>query len=289
MSADRWDGEWRVESPAKVNLGLEITSRRDDGFHELVSVMQTVSLADVLIFEPAAEIAVESGVAGLRQEDDLMWRAAMALREATGSKAGVRIRAEKQIPSRAGLGGGSSNCAVVLRTLNELWATGRSREELAEIAVRLGSDPAFFLWGGTALTTGCGEIVEPLPDAPQRWIVLAKPAESLSTPGVYAELRAAEHTDGAATRALAEGLREGRLDYGLMRNNLAAAALRLCPTMGPVLATLRERAEFAMVSGSGSTCFGLFGDEIAAKETAEELSERDRWAAPGGLTGAAHG
>ncbi len=74
-----------------------------------------------------------------------------------------------------------------------------------------------------------------------------------------------------------------------MRNNLAAAALRLCPTMGPVLATLRERAEFAMVSGSGSTCFGLFGDEIAAKETAEELSERDRWAAPGGLTGAAHG
>jgi 4-diphosphocytidyl-2-C-methyl-D-erythritol kinase len=272
MARSSWDGAVRVESPAKVNLGLEITSKREDGFHELVSVMQTVGLADALIFEPADEISVESGVAGLKPEDDLMWRAAMALREATGSKQGVRIRAEKRIPSRAGLGGGSSNCAVVLRTLNDLWATGRSREELAEIAARLGSDPAFFLWGGTALTTGRGEIVEPLPDAPERWIVLAKPPESLSTPGVYAELRAAEHTDGAATRALAEGLRKGRLDYGLMRNNLAPAALRLCPAMEPVLATLRERADFAMVSGSGSTCFGLFGDEPAARRSATDLS-----------------
>ncbi len=289
MARGSWDGAVPVESLAKVNLGLEITSKREDGFHELVSVMQTVGLADTLLFEPADEISVESGVAGLRQEDDLMWRAAMALRETTGSQAGVRIRAEKQIPSRAGLGGGSSNCAVVLRTLNELWETGLSIARLAEIAARLGSDPAFFLWGGTALTTGRGEIVEPLPDAPERWIVLAKPAESLSTPGVYAELRAAEHTDGQATRELAAGLREGRLDYGLMRNNLAPTALRLCPAMGPVLATLRERSDFAMVSGSGSTCFGLFEDETAAKEAVRELGKRDAWAALGRSTGAAPG
>ena len=289
MSAGDWDGEVRVESLAKVNLGLEITSKREDGFHDLVSVMQTVGLADTLIFEPADEIAVESGVPGLKPENDLMWRAARALREATGSKEGMRIRAEKQIPSRAGLGGGSSNCAVVLRTLNELWDTGLPIERLAEIAAALGSDPAFFLWGGTALTTGRGELVEPLPDAPDRWIVLAKPTESLSTPGGYAELRAAEHTDGQATRALAAGLREGRLDYGLMRNNLAPAELRLCPAMEPVLATLHERADFAMVSGSGSSCFGLYADAGTAKEAVGEMGGQGVWAALGKLIGAARG
>ncbi|MDP6349633.1 MAG: hypothetical protein QGG58_07635, partial [Chloroflexota bacterium] len=153
----------------------------------------------------------------------------------------------------------------------------------------LGSDPAFFLWGGTALTTGRGELVEPLPDAPDRWIVLAKPTESLSTPGVYAELRAAEHTDGQATRALAAGLREGRLDYGLMRNNLAPAALRLCPAMEPVLATLHERADFAMVSGSGSSCFGLYADAGTAKEAVGEMGGQGVWAAMGKLIGAARG
>ena len=269
--------EVRVSSFAKVNLGLEITSRRADGFHELVSVMQTVSLADTLIFEPADEISVESGVVGLKQEDDLIWRAAMALRKVAGTARGIRIRAEKEIPSRAGLGGGSSNCAMVLRTLNGLWDTGLPVEMLAEIAATLGSDPAFFLYGGTELTTGRGEIVEPLPEAPRRWIVLAKPAESLSTPAVYGELRADEHTDGAATRALATGLRDGRLDYDLMRNNLAPAALRLCPPMRDVLAVLEERADVAMVSGSGSTCFGLFEDETRARDAARTLTERDLW------------
>ena len=118
MARGSWDGAVPVESLAKVNLGLEITSKREDGFHELVSVMQTVGLADTLLFEPADEISVESGVAGLRQEDDLMWRAAMALRETTGSQAGVRIRAEKQIPSRAGWGGGGE-----VRTAR--WCCGR--------------------------------------------------------------------------------------------------------------------------------------------------------------------
>ena len=275
-AAERPSGEVRLRSYAKINLGLEITGRRDDGYHELVSVMQTVSLADMLIFTPADEISVDSGVAGLDQRDDLIWKAATALREAVGAEPGIHIRAEKEIPSRAGLGGGSSNCATALLALNEIWEAGLPVEKLAEIAATLGSDPAFFLYGGTALTRGRGEIVEPLRDGPPRWVVLVKPEESLSTPPVYGELRAEEHTDGAATLALAAGLREGRLDYGLMRNNLGPAARRLCPSMEPVLKELRERADVAMVSGSGSTCFGLFGNEAAARETAEIFAGRSQ-------------
>lgn len=274
----RADGEVRVRSWAKINLGLEITSKREDGFHELVSVMQAVNLADTLTFTPADEISVDSGVAGLAQQDDLIWKAATALRNAAGIEHGVHIRTEKQIPSRAGLGGGSSNCAATLLTLNEFWELGLTMDKLAKIAAALGSDPAFFLYGGTAVTRGRGEIVEPLPDAPLRWIVLAKPEESLSTPAVYAELRPEEHTDGAATLALAVGLRDGRLGYGLMRNNLALAALRLCPQMQGVLDILEESSDFAMVSGSGSACFGLFAHESAARKTLEVLNRNDQWA-----------
>ena len=272
-AAAEWlSGELRVRSFAKINLGLEITGRRDDGYHEIVSVMQAVSLADTLIFTPTDEITVDSGVAGLDQRDDLIWKAATALRDAAGIERGVHIRAEKEIPSRAGLGGGSSNCAATLLALNEIWELGLPREELAGLAGRLGSDPAFFLYGGTALTRGRGEIVEPLPDAPRRWVVLAKPEESLSTPAVYAELRTEEHADGSATLALAAGLREGRLQYGLMRNDLAPAALRLCPAMRGVLDELEESSDFAMVSGSGSACFGLFEDEAAARATADRFT-----------------
>ncbi len=274
----RADGEARMRSWAKINLGLEITSKREDGYHELVSVMQAVSLADTLIFTPADEISVDSGVAGLAQQEDLIWKAATALRKAAGIERGVHIRAEKEIPSRAGLGGGSSNCAATLLALSQFWELGLPVDKLVKLAADLGSDPAFFLYGGTALTRGRGEIVEPLPDASPRWIVLAKPEESLSTPAVYAELRPEEHTDGAATLALAAGLRERRPDYRLMRNNLAPAALRLCPRMRGVLDVLEESSDFAMVSGSGSACFGLFADESAARKTVEVFERNAQWA-----------
>ncbi len=273
----RSEREVRVRSYAKINLGLEITSRRDDGYHELVSVMQAVNLADTLIFIPADEISVDSGVAGLNQRDDLIWKAATALREAAGVGHGIHILSEKELPSRAGLGGGSSNCAATLVALNEIWEAGLPVEKLAEIAAELGSDPAFFMYGGTALTRGRGELVQPLPNTPPRWIVLARPEESLSTPAVYAELRADEHSDGAATLALAAGLTEGRLDYDLMHNNLAPAALRLCPAMQGVLDVLQESSDFAMVSGSGSACFGLFADRSAALETMEVFEGIGQW------------
>ena len=254
-----------LSSYAKINLGLEIIGQRDDGYHDLISVMQTINLADTLIFNPSDHISVDSGVPGLAQEDDLVWQAAVALRDATGTRQGIHVRVEKAIPSKAGLGGGSSNCATTLLALNRIWRAKVSVDTLAEIAATLGSDIAFFLNGGTALTRGRGEIVELLPDAPSRWVLLVKPRESLGTASVFQELRAAEHTNGSATLRLASRQREGVLDYRLMCNNLSLAAQRVCPSIKPILTELREHSSATLLSGSGSTSFGLFENEIEAR------------------------
>lgn len=267
--------ELRVRSYAKINLGLEITGRRDDGYHDLVSVMQTISLADTLIFNPSDHISVDSGVPELAQEGDLIWKAAVALRDTTGTNQGIHVRVEKEIPSKAGLGGGSSNCATTLLVLSKIWKIGMPAETLAKIAATLGSDIAFFLHGGTALTRGRGEMVESLPDAPSRWVLLVNPRESLSTASVFQELRAEEHTNGSATLRLASREREGILDYKLMRNNLSLAAQRLCPSIKPILTELREYSSATLMSGSGSTSFGLFENKQEARAVEEMFVARN--------------
>ena len=264
-----------VHSYAKINLGLEITGHRDDGYHDLISVMQTISLADTLIFNPSDNISVDSGVPGLAQEDDLIWQAAVALRHATGTHQGIHVRVEKEIPSKAGLGGGSSNCATTLLVLNRMWGAKLPADTLAEIAATLGSDIVFFLNGGTALTRGRGEIVELLPDAPARWVLLVKPRESLGTASVFQELWTKEHTNGSATLRLASRQREGILDYRLMRNNLSLAAQRVCPSVQPILTELKEHSSASLLAGSGSTSFGLFENEIEARITEKIFVERN--------------
>jgi 4-diphosphocytidyl-2-C-methyl-D-erythritol kinase len=170
--------EIRVKAPAKINIGLTVHNRRADGFHEIESVMQQVSLADTLLMEewPVPGLLLRCNVPGLVSEDNLVCKAANILEREAGFKLpGVRISLYKNIPEAAGLAGGSSDAAAALRGLNKLWGLQLDNRALLKLGAELGSDVPFCLTGGTALARGRGEILEPLPQLPFFWVVLALP------------------------------------------------------------------------------------------------------------------
>jgi 4-diphosphocytidyl-2-C-methyl-D-erythritol kinase len=278
-------------APAKINLTLEILGRRPDGYHELVSIMQAVSLHDTLTFAPgeAGELVLHGGSDEAPPTgDNLVLRAARALDEATGGGHGARITLKKRIPVGAGLGGGSSDAATTLRALNDMWGTRLADDALAEVAATIGSDVPFFLTGGTALVEGRGEFTTPLAPPPQLWLVLAKPSASLSTPAVYAEYArgpAPRAPEDSALRRVISGLGT-ELDAATAReklisgwcNDLEAAAIRLCPEIGDIRARMREAGAFGtMVCGSGSAVFAVAADENHAYRVMENLEAA--WAA----------
>lgn len=201
-------------APAKVNWTLEVLRRRDDGYHEIATVLQTLDLADRMAVSPDSELRllVRGRVEGLpaAPEENLALRAATALLEAAGGpQRGALIELEKVVPAAAGLGGGSSDAAAVLRGLNELWGLGLSVRELASIGVKLGADVPFFLYGGAARAGGRGEEVTPLPDSPQCRLLLVVPHTLIprKTALMYERLTAEHYTDGGRTTALVEKLR----------------------------------------------------------------------------------
>jgi 4-diphosphocytidyl-2-C-methyl-D-erythritol kinase len=205
-------GALRLRAPAKINWTLEVLGKRPDGYHEVRTVLQTIALCDWITLLPARELSIAPGDGGPPPDDNLAYRAAARLREAAGVRAGARIAIEKRVPLAAGLGGGSSDAAAVLRGLRALWALDVSDEELAAIAAGLGSDVPFFLRGGTALASGRGEVCAPLPDpAPQRLVIAwpDRPAPPDKTARMYAALPPGRYTDGAAAERLGERLRAG--------------------------------------------------------------------------------
>ncbi len=201
-----------VPAPAKINLTLEVLGKRPDGYHEIRSVFQAVNLCDRLSFELSRGVSFKSNLPGWSAERSLVAGAVSRLQEATGCSSGAAIEVDKRIPLMSGLGGDSSDAAAALRGLNELWALGLPAEKLLELAAQLGSDVAFFLWRGTALAEGRGELVTPLPPLPGRWIVLVVPGIP-GLPGktarLYAGLKPGHFTDGHITRRLVEVLRKG--------------------------------------------------------------------------------
>ena len=200
-----------LKAYAKINLTLEVLGRRDDGYHDVTSVMQTIGLFDTLSVEPAGEVVLECDVAELSSQDNLAAAAARLLRESTGCGAGARIRVDKGIPVSAGLGGGSSDAAAALRALNALWGLGLSTRELEPLAAQLGSDVPFFLHNGTAMVHGRGERVRPLPPADLQWMVVLSPDIRVprKTAALYGMLDRSSHTRGALTRKLEARIRGG--------------------------------------------------------------------------------
>ena len=200
-----------LDACAKVNLTLEVLGRRDDGYHDLVSLTQAVSLHDTLTFAPTDGLELVCDAPELAGCGNLAYRAARLLRETAGVSDGARISISKRIPVAAGLGGGSSDAAATLTALNRLWGLGLSLGELTPLAARLGSDVPFFLHGGTAMVSGRGERVTPLPPANLEWLIVASPAISVpnKTATLYGRLTAANYTRGALTRRLAARIRGG--------------------------------------------------------------------------------
>ncbi len=268
----------RLKSYAKINLGLEVSGRRPDGYHELVSVMQSVSLHDVLTISNSVDITVDGDVPRNGPEPDLVCRAANLLKEVVGGAQGAHLTLRKSIPIGAGLGGGSSNAACALLGLNQLWGAKLSVEELAPLAAELGSDVPFFLRGGTAFAKGKGDQTSTLPDPPLHHVVIAMPERSLSTALVYSNLKSDEFSDGTATRSVAESLSARRLAYSEIRNSLQGPSVSLCPQVADLTSELRRLGSRAsVVSGSGSACFGLFIDREPAQHAAAELDTAGYW------------
>ncbi|MBX7112113.1 MAG: 4-(cytidine 5'-diphospho)-2-C-methyl-D-erythritol kinase [Dehalococcoidia bacterium] len=205
----------RLRAPAKINLALEVTGRRPDGYHDIDTVMTTIDLADDLRLSPAR--ALEVVLSGAESKDidpvdDLSGRAARALAVAAGREPAVRIEVTKRIPSPAGLGGGSSDAAAVLRGLNVLWGLDWPLTRLSEAAATVGSDVPFFLHGGAARCTGRGEVVEPLRDLrPLRLLILVPPVGAMAnkTARRYGALTPHDFTDGHRSWRLSQRLARG--------------------------------------------------------------------------------
>ena len=268
----------RTPAPAKLNLYLHITGRRDDGYHLLDSLIAFADVHDTLEATPAEGLSLElAGPFGesLRGEDDnLVLRAARALAAAAGRPADAAIRLIKRLPVAAGIGGGSADAAAVLRLLSRLWDLSLSAEKMQCLALALGADVPVCLAGRAAYAGGIGERLDPAPRLPRAHLILANPLIPLSTPQVFKARRGefgqhdrfAEAPAGAA--ALAELL-------GSRANDLTVPAIACLPVIATGLEAIArtEGCLLARMSGSGATCFGLYGDEAASHQAASTLRE----------------
>ena len=246
-----------VEAPAKINLFLEVLGRRPDGYHDLVTVMQEIALADVLEVEPAEGLSLDvEGVAIPPGGENLVLKAARLLQRSAGVSLGARFRLLKRVPPGAGLGGGSSNAAAALALCAELWDLGASTADLAKVGAEVGSDVPYFLYGGTALCTGRGEVVQSLAPCASLPLTLVWPGVVLSTQSVYEAVRAASSTPKNVDDFLA-ALTRGEPGAALF-NRLEEAALKVCPELSDVHRGLEGRGfQGVGMSGSGSAFYGI--------------------------------
>ncbi len=269
----------KVKAYAKLNLTLDILRRREDGYHDLQMVMQSVSLADDLTLTPAeGEGAMRTNLSYLPADGrNLAQLAAAAFREATGLGGQVDIEIEKNIPVCAGMGGGSSDAAAVLRAMNEMTGAGLTPAQLAKIGERVGSDVPYCVVGGTALAEGRGEILTPLPALPHCWVAVCKPSFPVSTPQLFGRVEVKKIVRRPDTAGLMAALEAG---------DLTGVARRMYNVFEDVMEPRRrgeiESIKAAMIdcgalgasmSGSGPTVFGLFEHEQGAREACGRLGE----------------
>ncbi|MDB5372726.1 MAG: 4-diphosphocytidyl-2-C-methyl-D-erythritol kinase [Belnapia sp.] len=278
-------------APAKINLYLHVTGRRADGYHLLDSLAVFGPAADRLSAALAPELSLALAgpfaaglAAGLSPgPDNLVLRAARALAAEAGIPAGAALRLEKHLPIASGIGGGSADAAAALRLLDRLWGLGWPMARLAAIGAALGADIPVCLAARPQRMQGVGEVLLPAPALPECGMLLVNPGVALSTPAVF-RARPPGFTPAAS---LPDGWTDPAAmaaDLGLLRNDLEAPAIALCPPVADVLAALRRLPGclLARMSGSGATCFGLFADAAAAAAAARALPG-EWWHAAGRL------
>ncbi|SCZ22237.1 4-(cytidine 5'-diphospho)-2-C-methyl-D-erythritol kinase [Afifella marina] len=264
-------------APAKINLALHVTGRRDDGYHLLDTLAVFADLGDALSFAPAEDFSLE--VSGRFAEivpdgaDNLILRAAEALKRASGATAGAQIAVKKEIPAGAGLGGGSSDASTTLLALAELWGVGMPMDELVALGATLGADVPMGLFGGALRARGIGEEITLLPSLPALPLVLVWPARVVSTGKVFQTLG---QSPGRALPELPDNMGDARAVADFLKtttNDLEAPAVALEPAIGDVLQALSKTpCLFARMSGSGSACFAIYETLDAAGTAAETLA-----------------
>lgn len=271
-----------LPSFAKVNLHLRIAGKRNDGFHEICTVFQTISLHDVLTFRDADSLRMTCSDESLPVDSkNLIMRAAQILADRSGTDRGAHIHLEKNIPSPGGLGGGSSNAAVALIGLEQLWGLGVPAADLRLIAADLGSDVPFFLVGGTALGTGRGEIVEHIADRSESYMLVVTPNINVSTPAAYAALNVPNLTLADSDRILRVCRNEADsldLHHSELINDFERPVFAAFPEIGKVKqALLSLGAVNALLSGSGASVFAIFDKEETRQAAIKALDHRSTW------------
>lgn len=264
---------------AKINLGLKILGKRDDGYHEVSMLMQSISLSDEIIIRSGKGIELTTNIPELScGEDNLAYKAAVLLAEKCGVVPNVHITLNKKIFMAAGLAGGSSDAAAVLRGLNKYWQLNLTADDLEDIAAKLGSDVPFCIAGGTALAKGRGEIITPLKDMPETVVVLAKPKNlEVSTAWVYKNYNPQRVVKKPCIWNMMEKISGGgREIIPCMGNVLETVTIPAYPQIAAIKAVMMGAgAYYAMMSGSGPTVFGLADNEKIAADIVQALKEFD--------------
>ena len=275
------DNTLQLKAYAKINLGLDVVRRREDGYHEVRMVMQTIKLYDKLTFRllEEDEIRLKTNLGFLPvNEDNLVYKAVKLLKDTYDVKKGLEIDLFKCIPVAAGMAGGSTDCAAALVGATKMFGLDLSKQELMELGVKLGADVPYCVLRGTALSEGIGEILTPLPPMPDCYILIAKPPISVSTKFVYENLKANElerHPDiDGMIDAIKKGSLQGITDR--MENVLETVTIPAYPVIEEIKNCMKENGAInSLMSGSGPTVFGIFDTEEQAEKARDVIRKND--------------
>ena len=271
----------KVKAYGKVNLGLDVIRKREDGYHDLEMVMQQVKLHDDVVVSKRNDDKIIVTSSAMQLENgpgNLAYQATKVILDKFGIKTGVDIDIVKRIPIAGGMAGGSADCAATLKAVNELFECGLTEMELREIGVKLGADVPYCIIGKTAIARGIGEILEPVDEPPFCYVVIAKPPISVSTAYIYGNIKPDEIQMRPNTEGIVEGLK--KKDLSLICNNMYNVMEEVTAKKWPKIREIEKVMEDnnaikAMMSGSGPTVFGIFNEENDAKKTVDELKEKN--------------
>ena len=270
--------EYQVKAYAKINLGLDVVRRLENGYHEVRMVMQTVGIYDILTFEKIEEgikVTTDSGELPT-DENNLIYKAALLMKEQYAISEGIHIHLQKNIPIAAGMAGGSTDAAAAMKGMNEIFALGCTQEELRDLGVKIGADVPYCIMGGTALAEGIGEKLTPLNAAPECYVLVAKPDINVSTKYVYEHLDASgveKHPDiDGMVEAIAAGNLRGVTER--MENVLESVTVQAHPVIDVIKTQMKECGALnSLMSGSGPTVFGIFTQKEDAERAFRKIEE----------------
>ena len=271
--------ELKLKAKAKINLGLDVVRKREDGYHEVRMIMQMINLYDKITLRKKTEpgITVTTNLAYLPvNEDNLVYRAAKLLMDEFQVDGGLEIELQKYIPVAAGMAGGSTDAAAVMVGVNRIFQLGLNKKQLMERGVKIGADVPFCIMRGTALAEGIGEELTPLPAMPHCSLVIAKPKIHISTKFVYGNLKVRELTEHPDIDGQVQALRENDLKQLVARmgNVLETVTIPAYPVIDEIKHTMMKYGAMgAMMSGSGPTVFGIFEKEDKAQEVCRLLKK----------------